>query len=213
VHTAQAIKEYVQASRNAIAAGFDGVELHSANGYLMEQFLNPHANQRDDPWGGSGDNRNRFVIEVARRTVEAIGAGRVGIRLSPYGVFNSMGPYEGIDEQYAALAQALGEIGLAYLHLVDHSAMGAPEVPVTTKQTIREKFGGTIILSGGYDANRAEHDLVESLGELVAFGRPFLGNPDLLERYQQDASLNELRMDLFYTSGPEGYTDYPTLSE
>ena len=206
-----ALGEYVAASKNAIEAGFDGVELHGANGYLIDQFLNPKTNQRDDAWGGSPEARNRFAIEAAKRTVEAIGRGRVGIRISPYGVFNDLGPFDGIDAQYEALAAALGEVGIAYVHLVDHSAMGAPPVSDAIKQAIRKAFGGTIILSGGYDAERAEADLAAGKGELVAFGRPFLANPDLLARFEQGAELNAPKMDLFYTPGPEGYTDYPTL--
>ncbi|MEL6344033.1 MAG: alkene reductase [Myxococcota bacterium] len=206
-----AIEEFVQASKNAIAAGFDGVELHAANGYLLDQFINPIANQRTDAWGGTAENRNRFVIETARRATAAIGADRVGIRLSPYGVFNGLGAFEGVNEQFADLAGALGELGLVYIHVVDHSAMGAPAVPQAVKAAIRERFGGTILLSGGYDAGRAEVDLTENRGELVAFGRPFLSNPDLLERYRADADLNPPKMDLFYTPGAAGYTDYPTL--
>ena len=207
----QALEEYVTAAKNARAAGFDGVELHGANGYLIDQFLNPKSNRRDDAWGGSADNRNRFALEAVRRVASAIGAGRTGIRLSPYGVFNDLEPFDGIDEQYAALAEGLGELGIAYVHVVDHEAMGAPAVPDRVKQLIRDRFGGAIILSGGYDGARAEADLTEGKGTLVAFGRPFLANPDLLDRYAQDAELNEPRMDLFYTPGPEGYTDYPAL--
>ncbi len=207
-----AIEEFVSAAQNAVRAGFDGVEIHGANGYLVNQFLNPRTNQRDDGWGGSAENRNRFALEVARRTADAIGADRVGIRLSPYGVFNDLAPFEGIDDQYGALAAGLRALGIAYIHTVDHSAMGAPEVPADVKQRIRDGFaGGAIILSGGYDAARAEADLAAKKGELVAFARPFLANPDLLQRYQRDAPLNEVRMDLFYTPGAEGYTDYPTL--
>jgi N-ethylmaleimide reductase len=206
-----ALREFVMASQNAIEAGFDGVELHGANGYLINQFLNPGTNQRSDAWGGSPEARNRFAIEAVKRVAAAIGANRVGIRLSPYGVFNDLAPFDGIDAQYEALAAALGELKIAYIHIVDHEAMGAPAVPNTIKAAMRKAFGGTIILSGGYDAARAEADLVEGNGELVAFGRPFLANPDLLERFEKGADLNAPKMDLFYTPGPEGYTDYPTL--
>jgi len=206
-----AIAEYTKSAQLGIEAGFDGVELHGANGYLIEQFLNPLVNKREDEWGGSSEGRNRFAIAVGKSVAKAIGSDRVGIRLSPHGVFNGTGPFEGLDEQYAALAKALGEIGLVYVHLVDHSAMGAPAVPDETKEAIRSAFGGAFILSGGYDAEKAEADLAANKGDLVAFGRPFLANPDLLERYEADADLNEANHGTFYTPGPEGYTDYPTL--
>lgn len=205
------IAEYVSASRNAIAAGFDGVELHAANGYLLNQFLNPRSNQRTDGWGGSAEARNRFVIEVARRTAAAIGTGRLGIRLSPYGVFNDLSPFDGIEAQYADLAAALGELGLAYVHLVDHSSMGAPAPTQSVVDAIRQRFGGTIILSGGYDAARAEADLAAGKGELVAFGRPYIANPDLVARLQSGAELSAPDFSTFYTPGEKGYTDYPTL--
>lgn len=205
------IEEFVTASKNAIAAGFDGIELHGANGYLIDQFLNPGANQRSDAWGGSPEKRNRFATEIAKRAAAAIGAKRVGIRVSPYGAFNDLTAFEGIDAQYEALAAELGKLGIGYIHIVDHSAMGAPKVPDAIKDAIRKAFGGTIILSGGYDAPRAEADLKAGRGELVAFGRPFLANPDLLRRFEADAALNDPKFDLFYTPGPEGYTDYPTL--
>jgi N-ethylmaleimide reductase len=143
--------------------------------------------------------------------VEAIGAGRVGIRLSPYGVFNDMPHYDSIEDDYAYLAGRLGEIGLLYLHIVDHSAMGAPEVPQRIKQTLRERFGGAVILSGGYDPERAQADLDAGRGELIAVGRDFLANPDLPTRWQQGAPLNPPGYDTFYTPGEKGYTDYPTL--
>ena len=207
-----ALEEFVSASKNAIEAGFDGVELHGANGYLIDQFLNPRSNQRDDAWGGSPAARNAFAIEAARRSAAAIGAKRVGIRLSPYGAFNDLAAFDGIDAQYEALAAELGKLGLAYVHIVDHAAMGAPAVPDTVKTAIRRAFGGAIILSGGYDAARAEADLAAGKGELVAFGRPYLANPDLLARFEEDAELNAPKHDLFYTPGAEGYTDYPSLA-
>lgn len=209
---AAASQEYVDAAKNAVEAGFDGVELHSANGYLMEQFINPGSNQRTDNYGGSYENRSRFVLETAAEVVKAIGKEKVGIRLSPGGTFNDLGPFKGQEETFNYLAAELGKIGLVYLHIVDHSSMGTPEVPLTLKQSIRDAFGGAIILSGGYDKARAEADLNSGLGHLTAFGRPFLANPDLVERFKTGAELNEPDYDTFYTPGVIGYTDYPTLS-
>lgn len=207
----QAIGSYVQAARNAIEAGFDAIELHGANGYLIDQFTTPSSNQRDDEWGGDIRGRGRFALEVARRCADAIGASRVGIRLSPHGVFNDIQPWDTIDDDFTYLATQLGELGLAYLHLVDHSAMGAPPVPDEIKATLRDAFGGTIILSGGYDCARADADLAAGKGHLVAFGRPYLANPDLVTRLEQGAALNEPDFGTFYTPGEVGYTDYPTL--
>ena len=205
---ARSQQAFVQGARNAIAAGFDGVELHGANGYLLDQFLHPVTNQRADGYGGSPEARNRFVLETAKAVADAIGADRVGIRLSPLGAFNGIEPFEGIEDQFSALAKGLGELGLVYLHLVDHSAMGAPAVPMAFKQRLRRAFGGTLVLSGGYDGEKAEADLDAELGELVAFGRPFISNPDLVSRMQQGQALTEPKFDLFYTPGAEGYTDY-----
>lgn len=205
------IQEYVSSSQNAIAAGFDGIELHGANGYLIEQFIHPATNRREDEYGGSIENRIRFAVETAKAVADAIGKEKVGIRLSPYGVFNEMPPYDEIDETYTLLAEKLSDLGIAYIHLVDHSGMGAPEVPVSIKKMFREKFNGTLILSGNYDAERAEQDLQSGAADLIAIGRPFLANPDLVERYKQGAALNQPKFNLFYTPGPEGYTDYPTL--
>ncbi len=209
----QAIQEYVEAAKKAIEAGFDGVELHGANGYLIEQFLNPNVNELDNAYNGSKEARAKFALEVTQAVGEAIGFERTGIRLSPYGVFNNTGPFEGIDEAYEYLAKELGKLGIAYIHLVDHTAMGAPEVPRSIKEKIRDAFGGTMIISGGYDKARAEQDLADGLGQLVAFGRPFIANPDLVRRMKEGAELAEPNQDTFYTPGKEGYTDYPTLEE
>lgn len=208
---AQAKASFVLGARNAVAAGFDGIELHSANGYLLEQFLHPHTNRRTDAYGGSPEKRARFVLEVAAACADAIGAGRVGIRLSPHGVFNDLPPVEGVEEAWTALAGELGKLGLAYLHIVDHSPMGAPPVPEATKAGMRKAFGGPVILSGGYDAARAKADLDAGKGELVAFGRPFIANPDLVARLRSGAELAQPDMAAFYTPDAKGYTDYPAL--
>ena len=205
----RAVGEYVDAAKLALEAGFDGIELHAANGYLLEQFLNANVNTRTDVYGGSADKRNRFVLEVARATVAAIGAHRVGIRVSPYGAFNSTGAFDGVDEQYLALAKELGALRLAYIHLVDHSSLGAPEVPAAFKAKLRAAFGGTFIASGGYDRASAEQALKEGRGDLVAFGRAWLANPDLIERMKTGLPLNDPDPSTFYTPGAKGYTDYP----
>ncbi len=209
---AHAVKEYATAARLAINAGFDGVELHGANGYLIEQFLNPVVNLRTDAYGASIDGRNRFALEVARAAVEAIGRDRVGIRLSPYGVFNGTSEFPDVQAQTLALARALSALGLLYLHLVDHSAMGAPPVPADFKRRLRAGFDGLFILSGGFDHATAEQALREKRGDLIAFGRPFLANPDLVARMRQDAPLNAPDMATFYVPGARGYTDYPALA-
>ncbi|MYZ50914.1 alkene reductase [Malikia spinosa] len=207
-----AIEEFAQGAKNAVTAGFDGVELHGANGYLLEQFIRPNSNQRTDGYGGAIENRARFVLEVADAVIEAIGKDKVGIRLSPFGVFNDMPLYDAMQADYTWLAQQLNARGVVYIHLVDHSAMGAPTVPDAMKAAFRQLFKGTLVLSGGYDAACAEGDLVAGKADLVAVGRPFLANPDLIARWQAGAAVNAPDMSTFYTPGPEGYTDYPTLA-
>lgn len=206
--------EFVAAAENAMRAGFDGVELHSANGYLLEEFLSPVSNIRKDNYGGTIENRCRFVLEVALAVSEAIGKDKTGIRLSPYGVASDMPYYPEIETTYHYLSRQLNELGIAYIHLVDHSSMGAPEVPVKFKKQIRSIFKSTIILSGGYDKKRAGADISSGLGDLVAFGRPFINNPDLVDRYRNNWPLStDLKTDLFYTADEKGYTDYPLHKE
>jgi len=207
-----AIGEYEHAAKNAVAAGFEGIELHGANGYLLEQFIRPNSNTRTDAYGGSIENRARFVLDVVKATTAAIGKDKVGIRLSPFGVFNDMPLYPEMEADYAYLARALNATGLFYIHLVDHSALGAPAVPQSVKDTFRKEFKGVLILSGGYDAARAESDLDAGKGDLIAVGRPLLANPDLLERWKSGAALNPPDMNTFYTPGAKGYTDYPVLA-
>ncbi len=209
---AHAVTEYVTAAKLGLDAGFDGIELHGANGYLIEQFLNPIVNLRTDGYGGSIEGRNRLAMEIARATVAAIGRDRVGIRLSPYGVFNGTGGFPEVQAQYLALAKALSSAGLLYIHLVDHSSMGAPPVPADFKLKLRAGFDGLFILSGGFDHASAEQALLDKRGDLIAFGRPFLANPDLVARMRKDAPLNAPDTATFYVPGAKGYTDYPALA-
>jgi N-ethylmaleimide reductase len=205
---ANTIAEFVQAAQRAISAGFDGIELHAANGYLLDQFLNTASNQRADQWGGSVENRIRFVVEVAKATAAAIGAERIGMRISPYGAFNGTQPDAEMDALYELLVAELNQIGLVYIHVVDHSSMGAPEVSPVLKEKMRAGFKGRYILSGGYDLARAEADLAAQRGDLVAFGRPFISNPDLVAKLQQGSALTPPDFSTFYTPGEKGYTDY-----
>lgn len=203
-------EEFVHAAQLAIEAGADGIELHSANGYLLEQFLSPFSNIRTDEYGGSIKNRCRFVLEVAQAVADTIGKDKVGIRVSPYGNFNDMPAYDSIDATYKYLTEALSNIGLAYIHIVDHSSMGAPVVSADLKAFIRTNFKGAYILSGGYTQEKAENDLKDNKGDLVAFGKPFINNPDLDVRFRDALPLNaDLKFDLLYTPGENGYTDYP----
>ena len=206
------IEEFAQAAKNALAAGFDGVELHGANGYLLEQFIRPNSNQRSDRYGGTIENRARFMLEVADAVISTIGKDKVGIRLSPFGVFNDMPLHDAMEADYTYLAQQLNARGLAYIHLVDHSSMGAPPVPASMKATFRNAFKGKLILSGGYDAARAESDLAAGKCDLIAVGKPFLANPDLVTRWKTGLALNAPDMNTFYTPGAKGYTDYPALN-
>lgn len=208
------VKEFEHSATLALKAGFDGVELHSANGYLLEQFLSPISNHRTDEYGGSIENRCRFVLEVVDVVSKAIGKEKTGIRLSPFGVASDMPHYPEIEETYTYLAGQLNDRGIVYVHLVDHSAMGAPEVPFRIKETIHKKFRNTMILTGGYNQQSAEKDLESGFTDLVGFGRQFINNPDLAERFKNNWSLSTvLDSDTFYSPGEKGYIDYPEYSK
>ena len=210
---AHVVSEFAHAARLAVEAGFDGVELHAANGYLVEQFLNANVNRRTDGYGGSNAGRNRFALEVVRAMIGAIGADRVGVRLSPDGIFNSTGSFPGLEAQYGELVRELSALKIIYLHVLDHAAMGAPPVPDGLKASLRRAFDGVFVLAGGFDTVSAERALAEKRADLVAFGRPFLANPDLVERLQLNAKLNAPDPSTFYVPGPKGYTDYPSLAQ
>jgi len=209
----EAIGEYVRAAKNAMNAGFDGVEIHAANGYLIEQFINKEINELTNEYGGSIENRTRFALEVTQGVVSTIGKERVGIRISPYGVFNDMPHYDDIDDTYLYLVDELNKIGVAYLHLLDHSGIGAPEVPQSLKTAVRETFKSTYILCGDFDRDSAEKALAANQADLIAFGRPYVSNPDLVKRMQEGAELTPPDFNTFYTPDEKGYTDYPFLEE
>ncbi len=206
----QAIEEYVSSSKRAIAAGFDAVELHGANGYLIDQFLNTASNHRSDRWGGSVENRARFAIEVATRVSAAIGANRVGIRLSPAGGFGDMVADASTPTLYLTLAKAFGHLKLLYVHLLDHSSMGAPKPPDGLFAGIKEAFAGPIILAGGQTAETGNAALLEHRADLIAFAKPFLANPNLVAKIARgEKTLRPPDFATLYTPGPKGYIDFP----
>ncbi|AEG49958.1 12-oxophytodienoate reductase [Sphingobium chlorophenolicum L-1] len=208
------IADYVHAAKNAIAAGFDGVQIHAANGYLIDQFLRDGSNHRDDIYGGSVENRIRLLREVAQAVVDAVGAERVSVRLSPNG------DSQGVDDSdpsplFAAAAEALQQIGIAFLELREpgpDGTFGRTDVP-RQSPVIRRHFSGPLILNSDYGLERAQQDLDSGLADAVSFGRAFMANPDLPKRLLINAPLNEANMATFYTQGAEGYVDYPALEE
>jgi N-ethylmaleimide reductase len=200
-------KEFAKAASNAIKAGFDGVELHGANGYLLEQFLNPHANQRTDQYGGSIENRSRFVLEITDAVISAIGKEKVGIRFSPYSTFNDLPHYDEIFETYDYLTEQINQRGILYIHLVDYAALATEEGRDLVKRS-REIFSSILIRNGGYNKERAQEVLENGEADLISFGTPFISNPDFPERIKKGVALNAPLPDFFYTPGEKGYIDY-----
>jgi len=212
-HIAEAKREYVQSAKNAMYAGFDGVELHSANGYLLEQFLSSNVNQRTDNYGGSIENRARFVLEVVKEISEAIGKEKTAIRLSPFAMYNDIQHHDN-EGLFSYLAEELNKLGIVYLHITDQTTGGKPHVKELVRKHLRNKFTNTIILSGGYTLESAEEAITEDLGDLVSFGRPFISNPDLVERFHKNLPLNiKLDASTLYAADAKGYTDYPVFEE
>ena len=206
----QAKAEFVQAAKNAVAAGFDGIELHAANGYLLEEFLSPVSNTRTDAWGGSNEKRNRFVVEVAREAAAAIGGDKVGIRLSPYGLASGMAHFPEVEPQYLALLKDLAATGIVYVHVADQGAMGKPsDLPLAFKQAMRKAWPRTFLVGGSFDEAKAEAALAEGLVDLAGFGRAFLANADLVERFKKGLALNQPDFSTLFTPGAKGYNDYP----
>jgi len=212
------IADYRRAAENAKAAGFDGVEVHSANGYLLDQFLEDKTNHRTDQYGGSIENRTRLLLEVVDTAIEVWGKGRVGVRLSPFGVFGDMGDSNPV-ELFNYVLQQLSQRGIAYAHVIEPRSSGAgggkptDESAQRTAKVFRKAFDGVFISAGGYDAESAEEAIADGDADAIAFGRLFIANPDLPERFRVNAELNKPDRSTFYGGGEKGYTDYPELAE
>ncbi|MGI2904567.1 alkene reductase [Tolypothrix sp. VBCCA 56010] len=206
------VEQYRQGAENALEAGFDGVEIHAANGYLIDQFLRDGTNQRTDKYGGSIENRARLLVEVTEAVIGVWGANRVGVRLSPSGTFNDIRD-SNPSETFGYAAQALNKFDLAYLHIFEAIEAdirhGATVVPTSH---LKERFQGTLIVNGGYDKSRGDAVLSTGAADLVAFGTLYIANPDLPERFALNAPLNQADPTSFYGGGEKGYTDYPAIA-
>jgi 2,4-dienoyl-CoA reductase-like NADH-dependent reductase (Old Yellow Enzyme family) len=204
------IGDYVTAARNAMDAGFDGVEIHGANGYLPEQFINGALNDRNDQYGGSIANRLRLPLEIVDGIASAIGAARTGIRLAPFGRFNDMHPFDDEAETWLTLAKDLSSRKLAYVHISDQETLGAQAIPDGFVQRFRDAYQGTLVVAGGYQLENGQAALNEGRADLIAIGRPFISNPDLVERLRNGWPLNPGDMSTYYGGDARGYVDYPT---
>ncbi|MGR9141596.1 alkene reductase [Rhizobium leguminosarum] len=202
------IADFRRAAANAIAAGFDGVEVHGANGYLLEQFAKDGANTRTDAYGGSVEHRARMILEVAAAVAAEVGAERTGVRISPVNSVTSSDP----QAQFNYIAEKLGQMGIAYLHVVEAGRGGPNEAAAFDYAELRAKFANTYIANNGYDLDRATLRLTEGAADLFSFGRPFIANPDLVERLKTAAPLAEVNPATIYGGGAQGYTDYPSIA-
>ncbi|UNG18649.1 alkene reductase [Stutzerimonas zhaodongensis] len=213
------VQLYVQAARNALEAGFDGIEVHCANGYLVNQFISAHTNTRTDEYGGSLQNRLRFLREIAQAISDAIGADRVGIRFAPlFASTDEERVYLGLVEEdphetYIEAVKVLEEIGVAYVSLAEADWDSAPELPNSFRQAVRKAFSGKIIYAGKYTPERAAAAIEAGWADLVAFGRAFIANPDLPSRIAHGSPMNTLDPSSMYGGTGQGYTDYPAYSE
>jgi N-ethylmaleimide reductase len=209
--TQSLVEAHIQAAISAMEIGFDGVEIHGAHGFLVEQFLHPHTNRRTDRYGGSIVNRSRFLLEIMEGVTAAIGKERTGIRLSPFAVLNDLPAYQEETATHQYITDALQEMGILYIHLSDQPLNGYPAIPPAYIHDVRKRFSNLLILAGGQTADSAEFNLQSGLADLIAFGRPFIANPDLVERFRYNAPLAEGDKDTFYQGGDNGYIDYPAV--
>lgn len=202
------IQDFANAAANAIKAGFDGVELHGANGYLIEQFLNPFVNNRTDEYGGNIVNRSRFLLEAIDACIANIGAAKVAIRLTPYGGLHEMPHYDELEATYTYLAAELGKRNIAYIHIMDQQSRGSFALPDGFLERFRKQYSGVIILAGGMNKEKAEQYLIAGTIDLAAWGEPYIANPDLAERLKNNWPLNTPDRNLHYGGAAHGYTDY-----
>jgi 2,4-dienoyl-CoA reductase-like NADH-dependent reductase (Old Yellow Enzyme family) len=210
----QIAREFAQAARNAREAGFDGVEIHGANGYLHDQFINGTLNTRGDRYGGSLENRIRFTLETVDTVTDAIGAERTGIRLSPFGRYNEMPAFEDESETYLTLAAELSRRNIAYVHISDQTRwVDDISIPENFLRAFRGAFRGPLILAGGYLKENGQAAIDAGEADLIAMGKPLLANPDLVERLRNGWPLNSWNSETFYTGGPVGYVDYPSCAD
>lgn len=205
------IDDFRQAAANAINAGFDGVEIHGANGYLLDQFAKDGANVRTDAFGGSVENRARLMLEVATAVVEEIGAERTGIRISPVSPANGVSS-SAPQAQFDYIVDQLDALGIVYIHVVEGATGGPRDSAPFDFGSLRRRFNNTYIANNGYDLELAASGLAEGKADLFAFGRPFIANPDLVERLQTSAPLAQINPATIYGGGAAGYTDYPTIA-
>jgi len=203
---------HLQAAKNALAAGFDGIEIHAAHGYLIEQFLHPHTNQRTDKFGGSIENRSRFLLDITQGTIDIAGAAKVGIRFSPFAALNSLPLYEEEIATHLYLVPKLNQMDIRYIHLSDQSTNGSTPIPASYIQLLRQQFKNWLILAGGFTAASAEETLQRNEADLIAFGRPFISNPDLVERFRHQYPLAPGHKNTFYEGGAAGLIDYPFMN-
>jgi len=204
------VDDYKRGARNAIAAGFDGVEVHSANGYLLDEFLRDSANKRTDDYGGTIENRMRFPLAAIAGVIEEIGADRVGVRISPVTPFGDVWDSDPA-QTFGAYAERLSELGIAFLHVIEGSTGGPRDFGNFDYADVRRRFAGPYVANNGYDRALAIEAVASGRVDAVAFGRLYIANPDLVERLRQNAPLNEPIADAFYGGDVRGYTDYPTL--
>jgi N-ethylmaleimide reductase len=206
------VAQYAQATHNALLAGFDGVEIHAANGYLIEQFLRDSTNKRTDAYGRSREKRTRFLLEVTEAVVSACGTGRVGVRLSPLSTVNDIGPDSDPLATFTHVVEQLSALNLAYLHVIEGITQGPRDAPGGFDlQRLRRAFRGRYIANNGYDLTLALKARLYNLADLIAFGRLYIANPDLVERLHAGAPLNAPDRATFFGGGAEGYTDYPIM--
>lgn len=209
--TQELVQLYIHSAINAIELGFDGVEIHAAHGFLIDQFLNPNINNRTDSYGGNIANRSRFLMEIMEGVRNSIGKERTGIRLSPFAEINGLSTYNKELETHQYITDKLSKMDILYIHLSNIRSEGNCSIGLDYIQEVRKRFKNLLIVTGGYSPQSAEKTLKSNLADLIGFGKPFISNPDLVERIRQNAPLAIPNKDTFYHGGENGYIDYPVL--